>query len=75
LDGVERELRKRFPTSTTGDNAQGHLVRYGDDWLITARSEAVLEHKVKPLVEAFLAERGLSLSPHKTVITHRVYSD
>jgi RNA-directed DNA polymerase len=30
----------------------------------------LLEDEVKPLVEAFLIERGLTLSPEKTRITH-----
>jgi RNA-directed DNA polymerase len=70
LDGLEQELRTRFPRLKRGDNAQVHLVRYCDDWIITARSKEVLEQEVKPLVERFLAERGLCLSPHKTRIVH-----
>jgi RNA-directed DNA polymerase len=70
LDGLERELQKHFPKPKTGHNAQVNFVRYCDDFLITGRSKAVLEQEVKPLVEHFLAERGLSLSPAKTVITH-----
>ena len=37
---------------------------------MTGHSEEVLEREVKPLVEAFLNERGLRLSPEKTAITH-----
>jgi RNA-directed DNA polymerase len=70
LDGLEWELRKRFPKPKSGYNAQVNLVRYGDDWIITARSQAVLEQEVKPLVESFLAERGLRLSSDKTKIIH-----
>jgi RNA-directed DNA polymerase len=40
------------------------------DWIITARSKEILEQEVKPLVEGFLAERGLCLSPQKTRIVH-----
>jgi RNA-directed DNA polymerase len=47
-----------------------NLVRYCDDWIITANSKEMLEQEVKPLVERFLAERGLCLSPHKTRIVH-----
>jgi RNA-directed DNA polymerase len=70
LDGLEWELRKRFPKPKSGYNAQVNLVRYCDDWIIMARSQAVLEQEVKPLVENFLAERGLCLSPDKTKIIH-----
>ena len=34
-----------------------------------ARQE-LLENEVKPLVEQFMRERGLQLSPEKTCITH-----
>ena len=47
-----------------------HLIRYADDFVITANSREILVDRVKPLVEAFLAERGLVLSPEKTFITH-----
>jgi RNA-directed DNA polymerase len=46
------------------------LLRYADDFIITGRSKELLENEVKPLVETFLAERGLQLSPTKTAITH-----
>jgi RNA-directed DNA polymerase len=46
------------------------LVRYADDFVITATSKEVLEAQVRPLVEQFLQERGLELSPEKTKITH-----
>src|SRR5208337_2760458 len=40
------------------------------DFVITGHSEELLQTTVKPLVESFLLERGLVLSPEKTVITH-----
>lgn len=43
---------------------------YCDDFIITGATRQVLETKVKPAVEAFLQERGLSLSQEKTKITH-----
>ena len=45
-------------------------MRYADDFVITGYSRELLENEVKPLVEAFLMERGLTLSPEKTRITH-----
>jgi RNA-directed DNA polymerase len=45
-------------------------VRYADDFIITGASYEVLEKEVRPLVERFLAERGLRLSAEKTRITH-----
>jgi len=47
-----------------------NLIRYADDFIITGRSKELLEQAVRPLVEGFLAERGLRLSPTKTRTTH-----
>jgi RNA-directed DNA polymerase len=38
--------------------------------IITGGTKELLENKVKPLVEEFLKERGLELSPEKTRISH-----
>ncbi len=66
LDGLEKELRQRFPKPKTGYNAKVNLIRFADDFIITGISKQVLEEEVKPLVEQFLQKRGLSLSPQKT---------
>ena len=47
-----------------------NFIRYADDFIITGDSKELLEDKVKPLVENFLKERGLELSPEKTRVTH-----
>lgn len=71
LDGLEAELRARFPRNTKrGKAAKVNLVRYADDFIITGSSKQLLRDEVKPLVEAFLQERGLELSEKKTRITH-----
>jgi RNA-directed DNA polymerase len=74
LDGLETRLREAFPLrgkgSGRGKAAQVHLVRYADDFIITGNSKELLETLVKPLVESFLKERGLELSPEKTSLTH-----
>jgi RNA-directed DNA polymerase len=71
LDGLETMLRHHFPATTVnGRNAKVNLVRYADDFIITGVSQSLLEDEVKPLVERFLQERGLSLSPEKTHVTH-----
>lgn len=46
------------------------VVRYADDFVITCASKDVLEGEVRPWTEAFLAQRGLRLSPAKTRVTH-----
>jgi RNA-directed DNA polymerase len=74
LDGLERTLQRAFPRE--GRRAGGRynpkvsLVRYADDFIITAVSKEVLVDEVRPLVERFLADRGLALSAEKTRITH-----
>jgi RNA-directed DNA polymerase len=47
-----------------------NIVVYADDFIVTGSSKEMLETKVKPVIESFLAERGLSLSAQKTLITH-----
>jgi hypothetical protein len=47
-----------------------NFIRYADDFVITSKSKDLLEGEVQPLVEQFLQQRGLKLSPTKTVITH-----
>jgi len=47
-----------------------NFIRFADDFIITGTSKDLLEQEVKPLVEHFMEERGLTLSPEKTIITH-----
>ena len=69
LDGLEAMLAEKFPKAVQR-GLKMHMVRYADDFIITGTSKEWLEHKVKPAVVEFLAERGLVLSPEKTKITH-----
>jgi len=69
LDGLQTCLQTRFRRTKTS-NSMVNMVRWADDFIITGSSKALLEHEVKPLVESFLRERGLTLSPEKTRITH-----
>lgn len=71
LDGLERRLRENHPKdSKTARRRQVNLIRYADDFVITGRSRELLESEVKPLVQQFMAERGLELSEEKSRITH-----
>jgi RNA-directed DNA polymerase len=70
LDGLERALAAYLrPTTRRGRTAQIHLVRFADDFIITGSSKELLEQEIKPVVEGFLQERGLELSPEKTLVT------
>jgi RNA-directed DNA polymerase len=73
LDGLERILRKKYPHSGAralqGMNKQVNLVRSADDCIITGLSKERLATAVKPLVRAFLRERGLALSEEQTTRT------
>ena len=72
LDGLEDVLFSHFGKKNTkaAYKSKVNYVRYADDFIITGISKEILENEVKPIVEAFMIERGLTLSPEKTVITH-----
>jgi RNA-directed DNA polymerase len=77
LDGMERlfgaeraDGRQVVPGSRRGDNRGVNLVRYADDFVVTAPTRAVLEDHVVPRLTEFLASRGLELSAAKTRIVH-----
>ena len=71
LDGLEQVV-KAYTASPTrrAQRAKVNLVRFADDFIITGSSYELLEQEIKPLVEQFLRERGLELSPEKTRMTH-----
>ncbi|MGE6569129.1 group II intron reverse transcriptase/maturase [Shewanella vesiculosa] len=72
LDGLEAVLESHFGKKNTKASykTKVNYVRYADDFIITGISEELLVNEVKPLVVAFMAERGLTLSAEKTLITH-----
>jgi RNA-directed DNA polymerase len=72
LDGLESILNSPFGKKGTRKRKKYgiHAIRYADDFVITGHSKEVLETQVKPMVENFLAERGLALSAEKTQLTH-----
>jgi RNA-directed DNA polymerase len=70
LDGLSQHLLERFPRSKHGNSLKVNLVRYADDFIVTGASKELLEQEVKPFIEVFMKERGLTLSQEKTVITH-----
>lgn len=76
LDGLEAVIDKTFGITIRPDGCRKnnphkiHLIRYADDFVVTATDKDTLEKRVKPLIEEFLAKRGLQLSSEKTKITH-----
>jgi RNA-directed DNA polymerase len=73
LNGLERELIAHLGAKfgiAKAKKLKVNVVRYADDFVITGDSRELLEHEVRPWVEAFLAVRGLQLSEEKTRITH-----
>lgn len=76
LDGMQKALSDRFHTNRLGrvdsrfKNAHKvNLVRYADDFIVTAATKEIAE-EAKGIIRDFLQTRGLELSEEKTVITH-----
>lgn len=73
LDGMERLLNQKYYNRYLGKGVmccpKVHLVRYADDFVITAAERETLDD-IKALITDFLYQRGLSLSQEKTLITH-----
>ena len=64
LDGLELAIKNAVPRSS-----KVNVIRYADDFIVTAISKEILEEKVRPAIGDFLKERGLNLSGEKTKIT------
>lgn len=76
LDGLEPEIldvywrsRVKKTFSVKYNSHKVHMVRFADDFLVTASDKETLE-EIKRMIENFLKPRGLTLSKEKTVITH-----
>ncbi|CAL7962192.1 RNA-directed DNA polymerase [Gammaproteobacteria bacterium] len=65
LSGLEQTIK-----SVVKQQDKVNVCVYADDFIVTGSTKEVLKNKVKPIVEAFLRGRGLSLSQEKTKITH-----
>ncbi len=78
LDGMERmfgmETRNKNylrPAARRGLNKGISLIRYADDFVVTAPSRERLIKYVLPKLRQFLIERGMQLNEGKTHIVHR----
>lgn len=76
LDGLEKLIQDKYHRNSKGNIENHHraktkvnLVRYADDFIITADTKEIAE-ELKILVSKFLKSRGLQLSEEKTAITH-----
>lgn len=65
LDGLEKVVER-----STKYRERVKLVRYADDFIVTAQSEEILREKVVPAISKFLQARALKLSAEKTRIVH-----
>lgn len=77
LDGLEDHIdkacgvrRKNDKKDCKGVKLKVNLIRYADDFVVTAASKTTLEQFVLPAVKAFLKKRGLKLNAVKSKITH-----
>lgn len=76
LDGLEKLIQDKYHRNSKG-NIENHfraktkvnLVRYADDFIITANTQEIAE-ELRSIVAQFLEERGLKLSEEKTTIAH-----
>jgi RNA-directed DNA polymerase len=63
LEGLELAIKNAVPRGS-----KVNVIRYADDFIVTAISKEILEEKVRPAIRKFLEERGLNLSGEKTKI-------
>lgn len=71
LFGAFRGGRYVLPSYKRGHDRDVCVVRYADDFVITAPSERVLRKWVLPKLREFLEERGVQLNEEKTKITSK----
>jgi RNA-directed DNA polymerase len=73
LDGMEKLVNESYRNIPVGNKKvycpKVYLIRYADDFIVTAENRETLE-EIKTLLTNFLAHRGLELSEEKTLITH-----
>jgi RNA-directed DNA polymerase len=68
LDGLEAAVLGQFPERLKRQR-KIHFIRFADDFVVIGSSKELLETDIKPRIETFLAERGLTLSAEKTNVT------
>ncbi len=78
LDGMERLFGAEnskgnytLPSKRVGENKGLNLIRYADDFVVTAPTREKIIRHVLPTLRIFLKERGMELNEAKTHIIHR----
>ena len=70
---MEKLIKQKYPSIRTGKGKiycpKVHLVRYADDFVVTADKRETLD-EIKTVLTEFLDQRGLSFSEEKTLITN-----
>lgn len=66
LDGLESLVK----TADGAESMKLNVIRYADDFIVSGTCPEYLDTTLKPVIEAFMAERGLRLSQEKTRISH-----
>ena len=69
LDGLADLLASRFPDPGRRTRPYFGYVRYADDLVVTSPDKGRLEAAI-PVIQEWLAERGLELNTEKTHIVH-----
>lgn len=76
LDGLEKVIHDRYYRNSKGKitnyyraKTKINLIKYADDFIITANTKEIAE-ELQNIVREFLKSRGLELSDEKTTISH-----
>jgi RNA-directed DNA polymerase len=70
FDAEYADGRPKTPAFRKGRNKGIAVIRYADDFVITAPTREVVETYARPQIEKFLQERGLALNEAKTRTVH-----
>jgi RNA-directed DNA polymerase len=63
LDGLEATIKL-----ATKGLSKINIVRYADDFIVTANCSTLLENRVKPAIQSFLAQRGFPCPRRKPTL-------
>lgn len=69
LEQIIKDLFKNYSHFKYG-NPKVNVVRYADDFIVTASKPELFKESIIPTINKFLNERGLTLNKEKTKITH-----